>query len=246
MQNYIEFHPNTSTKTEHQIELFLKYEKYWKQGFPLFNLSLVESTLDLIHKDHYQELAALLPWIFQRHLFLPYARKLNSWYDNLDKQFGLKPILARPTKNFRFYERGPDNLRRKGTFQELWKRSNIDRLRIEFIARPHNLNRAGLTFLLDFINGPKIKEMFQNKFRFVESINTNNLPKAYETYNGKTFMRLYHDFRQKNKRARRFVQDFDAFDPLWQMIDEACEKFNVEWQKALTKVTTKVKNGPAA
>jgi hypothetical protein len=101
-----------------------------------------------------------------------------DWFHKREKN-----AVYRVGKNWKVYERGPDELRQWDTEKKspYWYFKDLDRVRMEFTAKNYYLQKFKIKQLSKFTKNPRFKEMLL-RFQFKKLKRTQGLPSEFDQY----------------------------------------------------------------
>lgn len=125
------------------------------------NISEIEYTIDFLCKGHVNTRNLFI--LFMKYLYVPYANYVEL-YGKKDSNFTyyIRNSSRNRTFSIKVYERAGTNKKPKDGF----KKSNIDRVRLEITAPREKLKNKGIFKLSDLLEGCNFSEIIKNAIKF--------------------------------------------------------------------------------
>jgi hypothetical protein len=209
---------------------------------PDLNVSQVEYAVDLFcgSPDSVRRVFELI----KKCLYIRRQRKINIIDDSMRKPYPGR--VYHLGKSFKVYERGKDFQQQQGNY---WLLGNLDRVRLEYIAKQTILKKHGIKTLQDLIHDPKFIYVNWDSYLFRYFDFSQRLRDRFGPY-GKRFPAPWERYRVKDndghsgafhleyfhakdtlKNVSPYLRDPYVFDKLEIILYESMGRFGIEWRQ---------------
>jgi hypothetical protein len=214
-----------------------------RSKLPQLKVSRAEYTIDIFFNNP-KDVKRYFQLIY-RSIYFPNQKQMVLHSDNeLDDAIRSKNAWVFMDK-MKLYERGPDDLIKKGGY---WLLDDVDRIRIELKAKWRDLYPYGLNNLKLFSKNPKFYLMLKHRFgfkRFKKSVN--NISGKYECYRAKdseghsgAFQNQYLYLKEHKSvnNISQSIEDVPELLPLYYRILSKIQNRENKWVKKYREVNS--------
>jgi len=204
----------------------LEYLIELNEAVPNLSNHLLEYTLDL-YRDSSGAVRRLFN-VLPKYYYVPHARKVRGprGRNKQSNDFNRTIYIGK----LKIYERGKD----KEKMDDGWRRSELDRVRVEYEATEGFLSYHGMNSLNDLIVNCNFERIFLKRFQFKIFRNSGQLPKENNKYDDEHGLEC---FQMEYLKARKLgidrldqrIKDDPEFDSLKKSVRRKVKKFDKKW-----------------
>lgn len=208
----------------------LEYLIELNEAVPNLNIHLLEYTLDL-YRDSSGAVRRLFN-VLPKYYYVPHARKVRGprGRNKQSNDFNRTLYIGK----LKIYERAKD----KEKMGDGWRKSELDRVRIEYEATEDFLSYNGINSLNDLIVDCNFEKIFLKRFQFKVFRNSGQFPKENDRYDKENGLECFQKEYLKAKRLgieymSQRIKDNLGFDSLKKSVRRKVKKFDKNWREKL-------------
>lgn len=208
---------------------------------PGLKMSSVEYSIDMHCKDN--KSTSMLYYVLRRYMYFRNRADVSTTGGKFDgvivtrrtnSVYNIYQEAKKWSKNITIYERGDDETRKtKG-----WAYKDVNRVRIEFLARSDNLrDDLSIKSLKAFVNDTKFSQFTHEKIDFRIFDRSNKLPKYSHDYESKDRTGCVESFQQEYFIARsevlnisQYMDNAEFMTSIKAKILDAIKTFESKWK----------------